>query len=190
MTTIQQVPLSSASPSVSGDSLALFGRTLVSGTVAATFFMLAGPAIAQPMPQVHYLGFQSPVQSGINPETATVSTPVFDSSGSASKSAAEEIHQLREQTALSIEQLGKLFDVSRRTVHLWLTGNQMNEKNRERLEYLTEFVRDLNLTDPTDVKNALLDSSNGPSRYRVLLSELRGSITQASSLSAAESLGG
>jgi DNA-binding transcriptional regulator YiaG len=47
---------------------------------------------------------------------------------------------LHEQSGLTWDQLGRLFGVSRRTVHLWASGAGMNAANAETLANLTRLV--------------------------------------------------
>ena len=57
------------------------------------------------------------------------------------RSESDEVRWLHEQSGLTWEQLGRLFGVSRRTVHLWANGSGMNASNREALYELVALVR-------------------------------------------------
>lgn len=55
-------------------------------------------------------------------------------------STASSVAQLRSQAALTWEQLGRLFGVSRRAVHLWASGKRMNAHNVELLRELQRLI--------------------------------------------------
>jgi len=54
------------------------------------------------------------------------------------------IRWLRENSGLTWDQLGRLFGVSRRTVHLWANGSRMNASNAEALAQAVHMVRNIN----------------------------------------------
>lgn len=53
----------------------------------------------------------------------------------------DEVRWLHETSGLTWEQLGRVFGVSRRAVHLWATGARMNAANVEALFGLVDLVR-------------------------------------------------
>lgn len=57
------------------------------------------------------------------------------------KTVAESVTYLHDQTGLTWEQLGKLFGVSRRAVHMWAAGKRMNARNVQLLGELLRLVR-------------------------------------------------
>ena len=50
-----------------------------------------------------------------------------------SRSDREEITWVKEHSGLTWDQLGKVFGVSRRAVHMWANGGRLNESNARRL---------------------------------------------------------
>jgi DNA-binding transcriptional regulator YiaG len=66
--------------------------------------------------------------------TAGASTLVADRVGAA-------IAELRRASGLTWEQLARLFDVSRRSLHFWASGKAMTPSNEERLQRLLAVVR-------------------------------------------------
>lgn len=58
-------------------------------------------------------------------------------------SQAEEVRWLHGVSGLTWEQLGRVFGVSRRAVHLWANGRRMNSTNAELLGQLVAVVREL-----------------------------------------------
>lgn len=91
------------------------------------------PAFAVPLeagtvsPQLH--GVQLPKPEQARPETPGPRT-----------STAAGVTQLRADTGLTWDQLGRLFGVSRRAVHLWASGKQMNARNIELLSALEKLA--------------------------------------------------
>lgn len=55
-------------------------------------------------------------------------------------STAELVTHLHDQFGLTWDQLGKLFGVSRRAVHMWAAGKRMNAHNTELLGALLQLV--------------------------------------------------
>lgn len=65
------------------------------------------------------------------------------------------VRWLHAESGLTWEQLGRLFGVSRRAVHLWANGGRMNAANAESLNELVGIVRELPAAD-RDRRRALL----------------------------------
>jgi len=72
------------------------------------------------------------------------------------RSESDEVRWLHEQSGLTWEQLGRLFGVSRRTVHLWANGSGMNASNREALYELVALVRSVQGETPAERRRWLL----------------------------------
>ncbi len=72
----------------------------------------------------------------------------------------DEVTWLKEHSGLTWEQLGKVFGVSRRAVHMWATGGRLNESNASRLREFTSIVREIESqspgSSPDDVRARLL----------------------------------
>ncbi|MFF1390882.1 hypothetical protein [Rhodococcus erythropolis] len=71
-----------------------------------------------------------------------------DSEGSAlvtsvALSDRDEVQWVKEHSGLTWDQLGKVFGVSRRAVHLWANGGRMNELNAARLRNFSAQLREL-----------------------------------------------
>lgn len=56
------------------------------------------------------------------------------------RTAGEAVHDLRRLTGLTWDQLAKIFDVSRRTLHLWASGRPMTGANEAKLHRVLAFV--------------------------------------------------
>jgi hypothetical protein len=83
----------------------------------------------------------------------------------------DRVQFLKEEMGLTWDQMGKLFGVSRRAVHLWTTGGRMNGSNIERLGYLETNL--LGIAGDSDARRSMLfDGANGPSLYDALRADL------------------
>jgi hypothetical protein len=65
----------------------------------------------------------------------------------------ERVHEL---SGLTWEQIARMFNVSRRSVHMWLTGGRMSAANREALVALDLTVRSLPGRTAEDRRRQLL----------------------------------
>lgn len=82
----------------------------------------------------------TPVEAAIHalrPQQQTTSGASLELRNPVAKSIAE----LRRLTAFTWEQLARLFNVSRRSVHFWASGNKMTAANEEHLERVLATVR-------------------------------------------------
>lgn len=85
---------------------------------------------------------------------------------SQTQSPASLIQEIRKSTALTWDQLARLFGVSRRAAHLWAAGGKMNGSNFELLSEIASLVSGLPGTSATERKaDLLLPRSNGRSLY-------------------------
>jgi len=77
---------------------------------------------------------------------------------------ARLLEQLRSQSGLTWEQIARLFNVSRRSIHLWLAGGRMSAGNEERLVRIEQYVSSLSGT-PDEKRHQLLASSESGMSY-------------------------
>jgi hypothetical protein len=70
--------------------------------------------------------------------------------------AAAAIAELRRLTALTWDQLARMFAVSRRTMHFWASGKPMTASNEERLHRVLSVVRRLDRGAASANRTALL----------------------------------
>jgi DNA-binding transcriptional regulator YiaG len=71
------------------------------------------------------------------------------------------IMELRRLTALTWEQLAKLFGVSRRALHHWASGAVMAPTNKDHLERLVATVKRIDKGSSNATRDALLQEPNG-----------------------------
>ena len=84
---------------------------------------------------------------------------------------ASRVRQLKEDSGLTWDQLRRLLGVSRRAVHMWAGGGQINAKNEERLALLEQIVAALGGRTPADRRSRLLSpSGTGRSVFQELAS--------------------
>lgn len=86
-----------------------------------------------------------------------------------SLSPAQRIAELRALSGLTIDQVSRLFGVSRRSVHNWVNGNAMAQLHEERAAKILAIVQALPGSTPAERRAALLDSSRGASLFHQLI---------------------
>jgi len=93
-----------------------------------------------------------------NATTGAAASAASTVSASADRSDGRDVRWLHEASGLTWEQLGRVFGVSRRAVHMWATGARMNSSNAETLFALAELVRSAPAVTPDDRRAWLLRS--------------------------------
>lgn len=93
---------------------------------------------------------------------------VTDGSEGSAIETAHQIIELRETSGLTIDQLGRLFGVSRRSVHNWLNGKPMAPRHEEQLGYILSTVRSLPGASRQERRSQLLASRDGGSLFQAL----------------------
>lgn len=76
-------------------------------------------------------------------------------------STSDAITEIRRLSGLTFEQIASLFGVSRRTVHLWATGERPNAGHEAKLLQVVALLRDLYMGDAARTRMALLLPQNG-----------------------------
>lgn len=77
-------------------------------------------------------------------------------SNSSTEVTQKAIHEIRRLTGLTWEQLAKLFNVSRRTLHFWASGKRLNSFNEEQLNLLLDTIRYIDRGSASLNRNLLL----------------------------------
>jgi transcriptional regulator with XRE-family HTH domain len=77
--------------------------------------------------------------SGVSLPDASTETEVVQTA--LTEIGRKALHELRKLTGLTWEQLAELFKVSRRSLHLWASGEPMSCRNEERLYRLLGTIR-------------------------------------------------
>lgn len=81
------------------------------------------------------------------------------------------VSELRRMSGLTWEQLGRLFGVSRRSVHFWASGRSMNAANEQHLLKVLDIVRQADRGDARSNRAALLTVSAGNAPFDLLMSQ-------------------
>ena len=93
------------------------------------------------------------------PAPATAAT--LDVPAAAVRSDQDEVLWVKENSGLTWDQLGKVFGVSRRAVHLWANGGRMNEANAKVLRNFAAAVAAHHGGSPEKTRAALLAHEGG-----------------------------
>jgi DNA-binding transcriptional regulator YiaG len=83
----------------------------------------------------------------------------------------QAISELRRISGLTWEQLGELFDVSRRSVHFWASGKPLNAGNEQRLMQVLDVVRAANRGNAPSTRAALFEVKEGTTAFALLTAE-------------------
>ena len=121
------------------------------------------------------VGFLAPTSppSGLSVELRgwPVASNLAEAQGPSSFSAAPTLKQIREASGLTIEAMAPLIGVSRRTLHGWLAGGQIGQRNEERLRALAEALEVIAATAPSPARERLMERVPGSPRIFDLLAE-------------------
>ena len=99
------------------------------------------------------------------PAHQIVVPPVVTPAAEVLATSASLLERIHEGSGLTWEQIAKIFNVSRRSVHLWLSGGRMSAANEERLIALERFVFSIQ-ADPATRRHQILASTDaGPSFF-------------------------
>jgi DNA-binding transcriptional regulator YiaG len=90
--------------------------------------------------------------AALNITTSGVTLPSTNSTEITQKAILE----IRRLTGLTWEQLAKLFNVSRRTLHFWASGKRLNSFNEEQLNLLLDTIRYIDRGSASLNRNLLL----------------------------------
>lgn len=104
-------------------------------------------------------GLNMPTMSSASPSGVSAARAVVQTTAGASLPVPETttayITELRQLSGLTWDQLARLFDVSRRSVHFWASGKPMTSSNEERLHRVLGIVRKIDRGSATANRNAL-----------------------------------
>lgn len=101
---------------------------------------------------------------------------------------ADQINSIRSLSGLTNDQIGRLFGVSRRSIHNWLNGNPMSLRHEVRATQILQVLQAVPGTLPAERRAALLDSSRGKSLFHQLVARPHEPVHSAD-LSVTERLG-
>jgi len=135
-----------------GPQVALFGYALLFAGASST-----GTAGLPPFDASNVRSVAS-ATSTLAPALISARAPVRRAAeaGDAVRMERDDVRWIHEASGLTWEQMGRLFGVSRRTVHLWANGSGLNAANSEALYELVALVRSADSATPAEVRAALL----------------------------------
>lgn len=86
-------------------------------------------------------------------------------------STRQQIHELRRLSGLSWDQVAQLFEVSRRSIHFWASGESLSRTNEKRLASLLDVVRSADRGSAAATRSALLSVNDGVSPFDLLVNQ-------------------
>lgn len=110
-------------------------------------------------------------ESYVHESTATASGPSWEQHAeipNEAETTRQAISELRRISGLTWEQLGELFDVSRRSVHFWASGKPLNAANEQRLMQVVDVVRAADRGDARSTRAALFEAKEGTTAFALL----------------------
>lgn len=131
---------------------------VVSGALSVSGTSSAEPARLWEAPYVHEF-------------EATASEPSGQRHSEAmddAETTRQAISELRRISGLTWEQLGELFDVSRRSVHFWASGKPLNASNEQRLMQILDVLRAADRGDARSTRAGLFEVKNGVTAFALL----------------------
>ncbi|MEX2374019.1 MAG: XRE family transcriptional regulator [Dehalococcoidia bacterium] len=134
---------------------------IVSGALSVSGTSSAEPARLWEAPYVHEC---ESTASGLSWQR---SSDVMDDT----ETTRRAISELRRISGLTWEQLGDLFDVSRRSVHFWASGKPLNAGNEQRLMQILDVVRWADRGDARATRAALFEINDGVTAFALLTAE-------------------
>ena len=111
--------------------------------------------------------------------------PADDAAAPERHSTAEAVRSVGERSGLSWDQVGRLFGVSRRSVHKWLNGGAMTAHHADRLGELTRIVYSHTGSAAQVRAQLLAPDTEGRSAFDRLVVEARGGRERLPQLSGA-----
>lgn len=135
-----------------------FSVIVVSGALSINSTSSAEPARLWEAPYVHE---SEATASGIGWEQRA---NVADHS----EAARQAIYELRRISGLTWEQVGELFNVSRRSVHFWASGKPLNAGNEQRLMQVRDVVRAADRGNARATRAALFKVNKGTTAFALL----------------------
>jgi DNA-binding transcriptional regulator YiaG len=85
------------------------------------------------------------------------------------KSTQQAVNELRKLSGLTWEQLASLFDVSRRSVHFWASGEALSSANEEKLNRMLDTVEYISRGSASSNRSLLMGIADDGKSYLELL---------------------
>ncbi|MFJ4988152.1 hypothetical protein ACIP9H_30680 [Streptomyces sp. NPDC088732] len=107
--------------------------------------------------------------------------------------SSDLVKMIHDESGLTWEQIGKAFNVSRRSVHLWASGRRINARHSEMIMELAQVIRSAPVDEPALVRAWLYGAEPGqPSPMEAFQAHHRreGTPLQGAGYTSSELLGG
>jgi len=138
--------------------IALTSMTAATGLLCLPVIGSDGFATSSPV----FLVIDQPTwQAELWAQAVPARTPIIGAPAVEVRSDQEEVRWVKENSGLTWDQLGKVFGVSRRAVHLWANGGRMNEANAQVLRNFAAAVAAHHGGSPEKTRAALLAHERG-----------------------------
>jgi DNA-binding transcriptional regulator YiaG len=111
------------------------------------------------------------VDTGLVSNASTAGSVSAIRDATQTRTSADAISELRAISGLTIDQVGRLLGVSRRSVHNWLNGSVMAAVHAERLSSLINVISAIPASSAIERRAVLFDSSRGVSLFHQLLAQ-------------------
>lgn len=86
------------------------------------------------------------------------------------QSAPDLLDEIKNESGLTWDQIGRIMGVSRRSVHLWLNGRPPSADKEERLHAVVHVLRTVTTRSQAETRSRLLDKTGGTSVFELLVS--------------------
>jgi hypothetical protein len=135
-----------------GESIQMKENTSQKGIISTLYYF--GTASSEPVPnQYLYLLEKQTVASNVN-----IIPPVLPG---IIETSQETLNELKQLSGLTWEQLAKVLNVSRRSLHFWASGKPISSFNEEHLRPLLATIRYIDRGSPDINRGALLQPQQG-----------------------------
>ncbi len=94
---------------------------------------------------------------------------ITESAALSIKSTQQAVNELRKLSGLTWEQLASLFDVSRRSVHFWASGQPLTSANEEKLNRILDVVEYISRGSASSNRSLLMSITDDGESYLELL---------------------
>ncbi|NJM76833.1 MAG: XRE family transcriptional regulator [Acaryochloridaceae cyanobacterium RU_4_10] len=146
---VETVGLQKAGTSAGG-SMRKIDNPLPQAVLSILYY--SGTASSEPVPN-QYLYARQTAASNVN--------IIFSVLPSTTETSQETLNKLKRLSGLTWEQLAKVLNVSRRSLHFWASGKPISPFNEEHLSRLLATIRYINRGSPDINRGALLQSQQG-----------------------------
>jgi transcriptional regulator with XRE-family HTH domain len=157
-----------------------FDERLTSGTSyligSVIFGSYRSKTVITPVDDIDLLAVLNMTTSGVRlhlpiPQNVLAKLITAESVALPAKSTQQAVNELRKLSGLTWEQLASLFDVSRRSVHFWASGQPLTSINEEKLNRILDVVEYISRGSASSNRSLLMSIADNGKSYLELLKE-------------------